>query len=175
MATGVTSTLWLVFACQCMLVDPLPQDPEVPDQFIDLLKPGMIVSLDTINQDVDSFALNVWTSRRFAMEVDARTLTFPELAEKYPSIGVAAEKIILHASAHKIPNANFEYEFVPIWTDRYEPLTVAHVGRDYVVFESAVNAETRTAYRSTRFTELHWGFNNIDQCINPKAEFVPNE
>ncbi len=96
------------------------------------------------------------TDKRFAMEVDARKLDISEMCSKYPTVAKAVEAIRATLADGRLPRG---HERVVYWSKQYIPVTIVHVGRNFVLLSLAENQDAKIAIPEARISAIRWGNN----------------
>jgi hypothetical protein len=128
---------------------------EFPNEFISLLKPGMKAAVPYDVKDSQGWEFLVMTKDRFEMELDGRRLDITQMCAKYPTVAKAVDEMREKLADDRIPRGQ---EVVVAWDKSYTPVTIEHVGKNYVLFSVAGNEETRIAIPASRISAIRWGF-----------------
>jgi hypothetical protein len=143
--------IYIVFSSICSMGILCAAD-EYPNELIAFLAPEMKVGIDRDFKSTEDSEIHIWSELRFQMELDARRLPFVELAEKYPTVAEAAEKERARTATHRN-----EEHLETIWRPQYSPMNILHVGKDYVLLQSAEDADSRVAIPVRRIAQVRWG------------------
>jgi hypothetical protein len=128
---------------------------EFPDTFISLLKPGMKAALPSVSNESQTFEFFVMTNDRFEMELDARRLDIGQLCSKYPAVEDAVKELHEKFAEEPVPRGQ---ERIFYWSNQYTPVTIEHVGKNYVLLRIAEMEEARIAIPAKRISAIRWGF-----------------
>lgn len=135
----------MVFATLLMLVPSVWGDENHPETFSDFFKPGSRVAFDISSVEEDSVVAAIFDDTLVSIMNDSKTMTTPELAERYPEVNPAIERKLKKYVDSRIKQAITRGNDAPAVNEilgRVEAVvsfsvgdqsgTIERVGKDYV-------------------------------------------